>query len=246
MQSRTIMAALVIPLLVASGCVVSKSKYEAAMVDMESAKVELEKSRMVRKALEEQNRLLKGQNEKVAMDLEMMGSEVQRIKEGRESERALMTSHEKELEKKSRAYAKKLSVTQREFQRAKSQVRALKDTIQRYQKELKEARERDTATIAKIPPGPSPQPPLSSSKPAPRPEPAPVTAPLKGALAPVNINTASANDLVLFLGLTKDMAEKVVANRPYRLRGELVAKKVIPKATFDVIKDRISATPQRP
>ena len=246
MQSRTIMAALVIPLLVASGCVVSKSKYEAAMVDMESAKVELEKSRMVRKALEEQNRLLKGQNEKVAMDLEMMGSEVQRIKEGRESERALMTSREKELEKKARAFAKKLSVEKRDFQRAKSQVRALKDTIQRYQKELKEARERDTATIAKIPPGPSPQPPLASPKPAPRPEPAPVAAPLKGALAPVNINTASANDLVLFLGLTKDMAEKVVANRPYRLRGELVAKKVIPKATFDVIKDRISATTKRP
>ncbi len=246
MQSRTIMAALVIPLLVASGCVVSKSKYEAAMVDMESAKVELEKSRMFRKAVEEQNRLLKGQNEKVAMDLEMMASEVQRIKEGRESERALMTSRERELEKKARAYAKKLSVAKREFLRAKSQVRALKDTIRRYQKELKEARERDTTTIAKIPPGPSPQPPLGSSKPAPRPEPAPVAAPLKGALAPVNINTASANDLVLFLGLTKDMAEKVVANRPYRLRGELVAKKVIPKATFDVIKDRISATTKRP
>ncbi len=185
------------------------------------------------------------------MDLEMMGSEVQRIKEGRESERALMTSREKELEKKSRAYAKKLSVAKREFQRAKSQVRALKDTIQRYQKELKETRGRDTATIAKITPGPSPQPgipkpPLASPKPAPRPEPAPVAAPLKGALAPVNINTASANDLVLFLGLTKDMAEKVVANRPYRLRGELVAKKVIPKATFDVIKDRISATQKGP
>jgi len=46
----------------------------------------------------------------------------------------------------------------------------------------------------------------------------------------------------LFLGLTKSMAEKVVASRPYRLRGELVAKKVIPKATFDVIKDRITAS----
>ena len=68
--------------------------------------------------------------------------------------------------------------------------------------------------------------------------------PLKGALSPVNINTASANDLVLFLGLTKNMAEKVVGNRPYRLRGELVAKKVVPKATFDVIKDRITAAPK--
>ena len=51
-------------------------------------------------------------------------------------------------------------------------------------------------------------------------------------------------DLVLFLGLTRNMAEKVIANRPYRLRGELVAKKVVPRATFDVIKDRITAVPK--
>jgi DNA uptake protein ComE-like DNA-binding protein len=57
----------------------------------------------------------------------------------------------------------------------------------------------------------------------------------------VNINTATVNDLVLFLGLTKEMAQDVVENRPYRLRGELVAKRVVPKATFDVIKDRITA-----
>jgi hypothetical protein len=39
------------------------------------------------------------------------------------------------------------------------------------------------------------------------------------------------------------MAEEVVSNRPYRLRGELVAKNVIPKATFDEIKGRITASP---
>ena len=60
-------------------------------------------------------------------------------------------------------------------------------------------------------------------------------------MAHVNINTASVNDLVLFLGLTKEMAQGVVENRPYRLRGELVAKQVVPKATFDDIKGRITA-----
>ena len=60
-------------------------------------------------------------------------------------------------------------------------------------------------------------------------------------MALVNINKASVNDLVLFLGLTKEMAQAVVENRPYRLRGELVAKQVVPKATFDVIKVRITA-----
>ena len=51
---------------------------------------------------------------------------------------------------------------------------------------------------------------------------------------------ASANDMVLFLGLTKEVADKVVKNRPYRIKGELVAKNVVPKVTFDAIRDRIS------
>ena len=59
----------------------------------------------------------------------------------------------------------------------------------------------------------------------------------------VNINKASVSDLVLTLGLSREVAEEVVSNRPYRLRGELVAKNVIPKATFDEIKGRISASP---
>ena len=59
----------------------------------------------------------------------------------------------------------------------------------------------------------------------------------------VNINKASVSDLVLSLGLPREMAEGVVSNRPYRLRGELVAKNVIPKSTFDEIKDRITAAP---
>jgi hypothetical protein len=49
--------------------------------------------------------------------------------------------------------------------------------------------------------------------------------------------------MVLFLGLTKEVAERVATNRPYRLKGELVAKDVLPKATFDVIKDRITVSP---
>lgn len=251
-QLRMVVALLFIPLLLASGCVVSKSKHEAAVVDMKSAKVELEKSRMLRKALEGQNKTLKGQNEKVAMDLEMMASEVQRIKEGHESERAFMVSREKALGKKLQDYAKQLSLTKREFQRTKSQVRAFKDTIQRYQKELKEASERDASTnVDQTSPLSSLQPgmdhsPSTSPKPDLQLAPAPVAAPLKGSVALININTASANDLVLFLGLTKDMAEKVVANQPYRLKGELVAKKVVPKVVFDVIKDRISAVKKNP
>lgn len=250
MRERKAVVAVLLMALGISGCMVSKSKYEAATADMESAKAELEKSRMLRDALEQQIQTLRSQNEKVTTDLEMMASEVQRIKESRENERRLLESHETELEKKTQMMTAKMGELQREYQKLKSQNRALKDTIVRYQKELKEARKDQAveAPPAKVSPPPSSpfmeeKSPMTASKPAGRSEMAPVSPPLKGALAPVNINTASANDLVLFLGLTKEMAEKVVANRPYRLRGELVAKNVIPKATFDVIKDRITATP---
>jgi hypothetical protein len=46
--------------------------------------------------------------------------------------------------------------------------------------------------------------------------------------------------MVLFLGLNREVAERVVANRPYRLKGELVAKNIMPKAVFDSIRDKIS------
>jgi hypothetical protein len=39
------------------------------------------------------------------------------------------------------------------------------------------------------------------------------------------------------------VADRVVTNRPYRVKGELVAKNVMPKETFDLIKDRISVNP---
>ena len=59
----------------------------------------------------------------------------------------------------------------------------------------------------------------------------------------MNVNKASAGDMVLVLGLSKDMADRIVTNRPYRVKGELVAKNVVPKETFDMIKERISVSP---
>lgn len=234
-----------------SGCMVSKGQYEGAVADMESAKTELEKNRMMREALEQENSRLKAQNEKITLDLDLMASEIQRIKEGRENERELLIARESEVERKTEILGSKLGTLQREYQKTRSQNRALRDTVQRYQRELKEARAAKQKRLAKpvepaMPKLPkrkkSSVPPMIASKPTPPSPPVVVTPPLKGSLSPVNINKASANDLVLFLGLTKSMAEKVVASRPYRLRGELVAKKVIPKATFDVIKDRITAS----
>ncbi|MGH7233064.1 MAG: helix-hairpin-helix domain-containing protein [Nitrospiraceae bacterium] len=57
----------------------------------------------------------------------------------------------------------------------------------------------------------------------------------------VNINLASLNDLTSYLGLPKETAEQLVSHRPYRIKGELVAKQILPRETFYQIKDRMTA-----
>ena len=227
------------------GCVVPKGKHEATL---EVTKSELKRSRMEYEALERENEELRAEQEKAVFDLEMLSAEIQQIKEGQAGERDVLATREAQLQRDRAAMAGKLREIQHVHQQLKSQNRALRDTVRRHKKELKEAsaavaRSAAQASRASKKTG-TESPPLASKTPASMPAPPPVAVPLNETVTPVNINTASADDLELFLGLTKEEADKVVLNRPYRLRGELVSKRVVPKATFDVIKDRITAAPQ--
>ncbi len=230
------------------GCMVTKSKYETAVTEMEAAKTELEKSRIWYASLEQENDKLQADHQQAALDLEMLSAEIHQIKEGQQSERDLLATREAELQRDREVMISKLRAVQRVHQQLKSQNRALRDTVRRYEQDLKEARAavaRSAAQASKASKKTGMEsPPLASGSSTSKPAPPPVAVPLNGTATPVNINAASANDLELFLGLTKEVADKVVSNRPYRLRGELVSKKVVPKATFDVIKDRITAAPQ--
>ena len=244
-----------------SGCMVSKTKYAGAVSDMESAKAELEKGRMHQEALEEQVRNLKELNEKISTDLEMMTTEVQRIKEGRKNEHTLLETRERELDEEKAQLITKLRVISAQYQKIKAQNNTLKKTVLRYKKELKDSHSSPESTMggatgggmsstsrtshaavsksklsSSVPPkADMPSKPQSSKIATLK------TLPTVGADL-VNINKASVSDLVLTLGLSREVAEEVVSNRPYRLRGELVAKNVISKATFDEIKGRITAS----
>jgi competence protein ComEA len=58
---------------------------------------------------------------------------------------------------------------------------------------------------------------------------------------PLDINSASADELTTVAGIGEADAKKIVANRPYKSTDELVQKKVVPKATYDTIKNQIVA-----
>ena len=58
--------------------------------------------------------------------------------------------------------------------------------------------------------------------------------------APLDIDSASEDDLKALLGIGDAYAKKIVEGRPYKRKDELV-QKVISQATYDKIKDQVIA-----
>lgn len=234
MKSGWMAAVVLIGAVAMVGCV-SQKKYEEAMVDVDAAKSELERTRAQKNALEQQVKTLKDLNVKFGNEAQVAQDELERIQHGRDKERGSVEGRTKELEDRVKQLSLQNRAVRQEYEDVKRHNETLKSLVARYQKELKDQSRSTSGTLA--PSVPSPNAPSVA---------APVSPAMKAPQAmpsSMNVNKASVGDMVLVLGLSKDVADRIVMNRPYRVKGELVAKNVVPKETFDMIKDRISVSP---
>ena len=61
------------------------------------------------------------------------------------------------------------------------------------------------------------------------------------AVEPIDLNTATTDQLRFLPGIGDAYSEKIIKGRPYNRKDELVQKKIIPQTTYEKIKDRIVA-----
>ncbi len=62
------------------------------------------------------------------------------------------------------------------------------------------------------------------------------------ATAPLDINTATTDQLKAIPGIGDAYSRRIIDGRPYTAKNQLVSRGILPQATYDKIKDKIIAS----
>lgn len=81
---------------------------------------------------------------------------------------------------------------------------------------------------------------VAQTKPAQAPKPAAATAAAAG--APLDINTATPDQLKAFPGIGDAYSKRIIDGRPYTAKNQLITRGILPQATYNKIKDQIIAS----
>ena len=65
----------------------------------------------------------------------------------------------------------------------------------------------------------------------------------RGSGQPLDLNSASESDLMELPGITRRDARRIIANRPYRDKRDLVTRRIVTSAEYASIRDQITAKP---
>lgn len=249
MKERVAGAAGLFLLVALAGCV-SQGTYDQTLREVQSVRNDLDRVRIQNEGLNKQLIGLKESNSKLKEEIDKLNAQIAPLNEAVVKERQAGEGKLKDLERQLRELASSKKALAQELEVAKQRY---EDSLKIQKRQAKELKEREQSSLLQ-PPTPSPKlsvpsPPVSPSSPeSPATMPDQVangfpSAPPKPPSNLVDINRATPAELTLALELAKEDSDRLVKNRPYKAKEELVTKAGIAKTTVDKIKDRITVGP---
>ena len=258
MKDRIMGAASLCLLAVLAGCV-SQGAHDQSLRELQSAKNDLERIRVQNEGLNKQLMSLKESNSKLKEEIEKVSAQIPPLHEAIVKERQAGEGRVKDLERQVKELTASKKAVAHELEVAKQRY---EDSLKIQKRQAKELKEREQSSLLQPPTQPAKPAAPAADEPAPSAVPAPPAAPKpSGNSAPapdqagimppaqatkpviVDINKATPAELTLALELAREDSDRLVKNRPYKTKEELVTKAGIAKATVDKIKDRITVGP---